>query len=91
MNWASTEDAVEGAPPAEANAVDRRPQDSIPPYGGTTYRFTTPHGSASGQTPVWPGDDTAWAHHTANNDMLRAESSGFDGSIEENNPLQIKI
>ena len=55
------------------------------------YRFTTPQGSARGQTPVWPGDDTAWAHRTTNNDTLRAESSGFDGNIKENNPIQIII
>ena len=88
VNWASTEDAPEGAPPAEANAMDGQTRDSIPPYGGTTYRFTTPQGSACGQMPVWPGDDMVWAHCTAN---YVAESSGFGGSIEENNPIQIII
>ena len=32
-----------------------------------------------------------WAHQAVGHDMLRAESSGFDGSIEENNPIQIII
>ena len=91
LNRASVEDAAEGVPPAEANTADECPWDSIPPYGGMTYRFTTPQDSACGQMPVWPGDDTAWAHHTVNNNILRAESSGFDGSIEENNPIWIII
>ena len=32
-----------------------------------------------------------WAHHAANDDMLRAKSSGFNGSIEENDPIWIII
>ena len=91
LNQTSAENAAEGVPPAEPNTMDERPQDSIPPYGGTTYRFTTPQGSTCGQTPVWPGDDTARAHRAVNNNTLRAESSGFDGSIEENNPIWIII
>ena len=67
------------------------PWDSVPPYGGMTYRFTTPQGSTHGQMPVWPGDDTAWVGHTVNNDTLRDESSDFNGNIEENNPIQIIV
>ena len=62
LNWASVEDTAEGAPPAEANTADECLWDSVPPYGGTTYRFATPKGSAHGLTPVWPGDDAAQAH-----------------------------
>ena len=52
------------------------------------YRFTTPQGSTRGQTPVWPGEDATWAHQVAHNETLRAESSGFDGNIEETNPIR---
>ena len=31
------------------------------------------------------------APHTANNNTLRAESSDFDGNIEEINPIQIIV
>ena len=41
--------------------------------------------------PVWPGDNTVWVCRAANNDMLRAESSDFDGNIKENNPIQIIV
>ena len=44
-----------------------------------------------GQTPVWPGEDAAQACHAANNDTLRAESSDFNGNIEENNCIQIIV
>ena len=91
LNQASAENTAEGAPPTEANPADGHLWDSVPPYGGTMYRFTTPQGSACGQTPVWPGDNTAQAHRAANNDMLRAESSGIDGSIKENNRIWIII
>ena len=59
LNQTSAENTAEGAPPAESNTADECPWDSVPPYGGTTYRFTTPQGSACGQMPVWPGDNTA--------------------------------
>ena len=89
LNQTSAENTAEGVLPAESNTMDKHLQDSIPPYGGTMYRFTTPQGSTHGQTPVWPGDNTAWAHHTVNNDTLRAESSGLDGKEQphlDNNP-----
>ena len=63
----------------------------VPPYGGTTYRFTTPHGSTCGQMPVWPGEEAARARHAAYNDTLRAEFSEFDGNIKEINPIQIIV
>ena len=44
-----------------------------------------------GQTPVWPGEDAAWAHCAANNDILRARPPGFNGNIEENNPIWILV
>ena len=91
LNWTSAEDTAEGVPPAEANTADEHLWDSIPLYGGTTYRFTTPQGLAHGQTLVWPGNNAVWAHQAVGHDMLRAESSGFNGSIEENNPIQIII
>ena len=31
------------------------------------------------------------AHRVANNETLRAESSGFDGNIEETNPIRIIV
>ena len=65
LNWASAEDAAEGALPAEANTTDEHPWDSIPLYGGTMYRFTTSQGSAHRQMSVWPGDNAAaaaWVH-----------------------------
>ena len=61
LNRTSTENAAEGIPPAGQNTTNKCSRDSIPPYGGTTYRFTTPQGSTRGQTPVWPGEDTAHA------------------------------
>ena len=91
LNWTSAENTAEGVPPAESNTVNEHPWSSVPPYGGTTYRFTTPQGSTHGQTPVWPGEEAAWVCCTANNDMLRAESSDFDGSIEENNPIWLIV
>ena len=91
LNRTSAENAAEGVPPAGSNAANGRLWESVPPYGGTTYRFTTPQGSTCGQTPVWPGEDAMWAHHVANNETLRAESSGFDGNIEETNPIRIIV
>ena len=67
------------------------PDNSVPPYGGTTYRITTPQGSTCGQMPVWPGEDTAQACCTVYNDTLRAEFSDFDGNIEEINPIWIIV
>ena len=78
-------------PPAGSNTTNGHSQDSIPPYGGMTYRFTTPQGSTHGQMPVWPGEDATQACCTAHNDALRAESSDFDGNIEEINPIWIIV
>ena len=58
LTWAS-EQAAEGASPAESNNAGECPQTSVPLLGRTTYRFTTPQDSACGQTPVWPGDEAA--------------------------------
>ena len=91
LNRTSAENTAEGVPPAGLNTANRHSRDSIPPYGGMTYRFTTPQGSTCGQTPVWPSEDATWAHRVANNETLRAESSGFDGNIEETNPIRIII
>ena len=91
MNRTSAENAAEGMPPAGLNTANGCLRDSVPPYGGMTYRFTTPQGSTCGQMPVWPGEDATWAHHAAHNDTLRAESSGFDGNIEEINPIWIIV
>ena len=41
--------------------------------------------------PVWPGNDAARAHCTENINILKADPSGFDGGIEENNPIQILV
>ena len=91
LSRTSTENAAEGIPPAGPNTVNEHSQDSIPPYGVTTYRFTTPQGSTHGQTPVWPGEDAARAHHAVYNDTLRVEFSDFDGNIKEINPIQIIV
>ena len=74
-----------------SNAANGHSQDSIPLYGGTTYRFTTLQGSTRGQTPAWPGEDATRAHQVAHNETLRVESSGFNGNIKETNPIQIII
>jgi len=55
------------------------------------YRFTTPQDGVCGQMPVWPGDDTAQAHHAENINILRVDPSGFDGGVEENNPIWILV
>ena len=73
------------------NTANRRSQDSVPPYGGMTYRFTTLQGSTHGQTPVWPGENAMRAPHTANNNTLRAEPSDFNGNVEEINPIRIIV
>ena len=86
-NLTSAENAAEGVPPAGSNITNECLQDSVPPYGGMTYRFTTLQGSTRGQMPVWPGEDAVQARRTAYNDMLRAEFSDFDGNIEEINPI----
>ena len=56
-----------------------------------TSRFTTPQGSTCGQTPVWPSEDATQACRVANTETLRAESSGFDGNVEETNPIWIIV
>ena len=91
VNRTSTENTAEGVPPAGSNAANGRSWDSIAPYGGTTYKFTTLQGSTRGQTPVWPSEDAMWACRIANNETLRAESSGFDGNGEETNPIWIIV
>ena len=91
LNQTSEEKAAEVMPPAGSNTMNEHLQNSIPLYGGPTYRFTTPQGSTRGQMPVWPGEDAARAHCTAHNSMLRAESSDFDGNIEEINPIRIIV
>jgi gag-polyprotein putative aspartyl protease len=91
LNRTSAENTAEGVPPAGSNTANERSRDSVPPYGGTTYRFTTPQGSTRGQTPVWPGENATRASHVASNETLRAESSGFDGNIEERNPIRILV
>ena len=91
LNQTSAENAAEGVPPAGSNTANERLQDSMPPYGGTTYRFTTPQGSTRGQMPVWPGEDVTWACRAAHNEMLRAESSGFDSNVKETNPIWIIV
>ena len=91
LNRTSVENAAEGIPPAGSNAVNGCLRDSVPPYGGMTYRFTTPQGSTCGQMPVWPGEDATWAHRVAHNETLRAESSGFDGNVKETNPIRIIV
>ena len=91
LNRTNEENAAEGMPPAGPNTANGRSQDSVPPYGGTTYKFTTPQGSTCGQMPVWPGEDAARARHTAHNDTLRVESSDFDGNIKEINPIWIIV
>ena len=40
LNRTSAENTAEGVPPAGSNAANGRSRDSVPPYGGTTYRFT---------------------------------------------------
>ena len=55
----ASEQAAEGAPPAEPNNVGERLRTSVPPLGRTMYRFTTPQDSACGKMPVWPGDGAA--------------------------------
>ena len=91
LNRTSAENTAEGEPPAGSNAANGRSWDSVPPYGGTTYRFTTPQGSTHGQMPVWPGEDAVWACRAVYNDMLRVESSDFNGNIEEINPIWIIV
>ena len=91
LNQTSAENTAEGVPPAGLSSANECLQDSVPPYGGTTYRFTTLQGSTRGQTPVWPSEDATWAHRAATNETLRAESSGFDGNIEETNPIRIIV
>ena len=83
--------ATEGTPPAATNSAGEHLQTSVPLPGRTTYRFTTPQGGMHGQTPVWPGNDTAWACRAENIDILRAESSGFDSNVKDSNPIQILI
>ena len=90
-NLTSAENTAEGVPPAGSNITNECLQDSVPPYGGTTYRFTTLQGSTRGQMPVWPGEDVTRARHAAQNETLRAESSGFDGNVEETNPTRIIV
>ena len=91
LTQTSAENAAEGIPPARSNTVNEYLWDSIPPYGGMTYRFTTPQGSTRGQMPVWPGENAMWAPHAANNNTLRVESSDFNGNIEEINPIRIIV
>ena len=91
LNQTSAENAAEGRPPVAPNTANEHSQDSVPPYGGTTYRFTTPQGNTCGQMPVWPGEEAACACHTVYNDTLRAEFSEFDGNIEEINPIWIIV
>ena len=91
LSRTSTENAAEGIPPPAPNTANEHLRDSVPLYGGMTYRFTTPQGSTHGQTPVWPGEDAAWAHHAVYNDTLRVEFSDFDGNIEEINPIWIIV
>ena len=66
-------------------------QTSVPPPGRTIYRFTTPQGSACGQMPVWPGDEAARACHAENINILGADPSGFNGGVEENNPIRTLV
>ena len=91
LNQTSAENAAEGVPPAGSNTANECLWDSVPPYGGMTYRFTTLQGSTHGQTPVWPGEDATQAHRAAHNETLRAESSGFNGNVEETNPIRIIV
>ena len=91
LNRTTIENAAEGIPPAGSNTANGCSQNGVPPYGGTTYRFTTPQGSTRGQTPVWPGEDATQSHRVAHNETLRVESSGFDGNVEETNPIQIIV
>ena len=42
LNRTSAENAAEGIPPAGLNTANGCSWDSVPPYGGTTYIFTTP-------------------------------------------------
>ena len=65
LNQTSAENTAEGVPPAGLNAANGCSWDSVPPYGGTTYRFTTPQGSTRGQTPVWPSEDATQARRVA--------------------------
>ena len=91
LGQVSDEQAAEGTPPADTNSLGECPRTSVPLPGRTTYRFATPQGGARGQTPVWPGDDTARTHRAENIDILRVNPSGFDGGVEENNPIRILI
>ena len=91
LNRTSAENTAEGVPPAGLSSANERSWDSVPPYGGTTYRFTTSQGSTRGQTPVWPSEDATRAHRAATNEPLRAESSGFDGNVEETNPIWLLV
>ena len=91
LNRTSAENTADGVPPAGLSSTNKRLRDSVPPYGGMTYRFTTPQGSTRGQTPVWPSEDATQACRTATNETLRAESSGFNGNVEETNPIRIIV
>ena len=91
LNRTSAKNTAEGVPPAGSNAANGCSWDSVPPYGGPTYRFTTLQGSTRGQTPVWPSEDATWARRVANNETLRVESSGFNGNVEETNPIWIIV
>ena len=91
LNQTSVENTAEGIPSAGSNTANRRSRDSIPLYGGTTYRFTTLQGSTRGQTPVWPSEYATQACRVANNETLRMESSGFDSNVEETNPIRIIV
>ena len=91
LNRTSAENTAEGVPPAGLSSMNERSRDSVPPYGGMTYRFTTLRGSTRGQMPVWPSEDATRAHHAATNETLRAESSGFDGNVKETNPIRIIV
>ena len=91
LNRTSAESTAEGVPPAGLSSANESSRDSVPPYGGTTYMFTTPQGSTRGQTPVWPSEDAMRARRAATNETLRAESSGFDSNVEETNPIRIIV